>query len=97
MTFHFLVNAPYSHGTIFYSFLEVCALGTGGNQCYDDTGDLSDPSTLYTSAGAGSKLLAPALAVNLAWPKAQSDEAALCKPLRVPRRCWTSISQGSVS
>lgn len=39
-------------------------LRTGGNQCYDDTGDLSDPSTLYTSAGAGNRL-APALVVTL--------------------------------
>lgn len=32
---------------------EIChvLVHVGGNQCQDDTGDLSDPSTLYTAAG----------------------------------------------
>ena len=32
---------------------EICNVfvHVGGNQCQDDVGDLSDPSTLYTAAG----------------------------------------------
>ena len=58
------LNAPYSLGTRFCAVYEGCACCTGSNRCQDDTGDLSDPSTLYTSAGAGSKPLAPAPAVK---------------------------------
>ena len=34
----------------FLTNLSSCTL-TGANRCADDTGDLSDPSTLYTASG----------------------------------------------
>ena len=35
----------------FLTNISSCTL-TGANRCADDTGDLSDPSTLYTTAGS---------------------------------------------
>ena len=70
----------------------------GGNQCQDDTGDLSDPSTLYAAAGdcitttedtdIASKLSSciVLLHVHLVWSS--------CKYLGC--RHWTSILEGSV-
>ena len=66
--------------------IPLCAL-TGANRCADDTGDLSDPSTLYTAAGSCIKSHSTAicyLSVLLKQP-------ALITSGNVHSRHWTPV------